>query len=447
MQVRNTFIDIPSTATPLPSPPSSAPARQAVALKESLQQAADGQAVEAGTTVAAGATVVRRAKPNPLNFLSQNSMVSIPEGADAAQAAALPLPQDPMKFVSGMSEMPATPAYTWGVLQTPTETPAGFSQFRPVTTLQYTTMATPTGVADPNRKTLSLQDMIQSPKVEDKAALLHSTYQQLYQVPPYAPPMPQAGVPTYAAPPLGPPVHYAEPPLNTLPPLQAPLAMPPPPAALHPMPAPAPMHDAPIYAVPTVPGAPGTPPLYPQPVMGQAPGTPPHVYQAQPMPAQPLPQAPHGIPQPMPTIPGPSSAPAQGGCPSVALGLVHGAAPPPVVSQPLQAHYGPPPQSLAPGAAPGAPGVVLAHPGVVTHSGPPPPPTFAAPAVVVSPKAAAAPAATSNMSESDIRTLLDVAMQSGNQEAVSAVARQAKAAGMSAERFRSLLPAPNSAAR
>ncbi|CAE7801991.1 unnamed protein product, partial [Symbiodinium sp. KB8] len=127
--VRNTFIDIPSTATPLPSPPSSAPARQAVALKESLQQAADGQ--EAGTTVAAGATVVRRAKPNPLNFLSQNSMVSIPEGADAAQAAALPLPQDPMKFVSGMSEMPATPAYTWGVLQTPTETPAGFSQFRP----------------------------------------------------------------------------------------------------------------------------------------------------------------------------------------------------------------------------------------------------------------------------------------------------------------------------
>ncbi|CAE6961014.1 unnamed protein product [Symbiodinium natans] len=412
---------------------------------------------------AGAATVVRRAKPNPLNFLSQNSMVSIPEGADAlhpeATQAAAPLPHDPMKFMSGMSEMPATPAYTWGVLQTPTETPYGFSQFRPVTTLQYPpTMATPTGYADPQRKTLSLQDMIQSPKVEDKAALLHSTYQQLYQVPPYGPPLPQAA-PPYAVP-AGPPVHYAEPPLNTLPPLQqAPLAMPPP-AALHTLPPQGPMHEPPIYAVPTVPGAPGTPPLYPQPMMGQGPGTPPPLYPAQPMPG-PIPaqpgtpptvfapaplQAPHAMPQPMPTGPMPGGAPAPGGCPSIALGLVHGAQGQPPVSQPLQAHYGPPP-SGAPTVAPGAaPGVVLAHPSVAAQP-PPPPPNFAAPAVVVSPKAASAPAATSNMSESDIRTLLDVAMQSGNQEAVSAVARQAKAAGMSAERFRSLLPAPNSAAR
>eukprot|EP00434_Breviolum_minutum_P014259 symbB.v1.2.012571.t2/scaffold873.1/size155814/5 len=41
-QVKNTFIDVPSTATPIPSPPATAPARNAGAtLKDSLQQAAE----------------------------------------------------------------------------------------------------------------------------------------------------------------------------------------------------------------------------------------------------------------------------------------------------------------------------------------------------------------------------------------------------------------------
>eukprot|EP00434_Breviolum_minutum_P014258 symbB.v1.2.012571.t1/scaffold873.1/size155814/5 len=133
----------------------------------------------AASTAPAATTVVRRAKPNPLNFLSQNSMVSIPEDQANANGQVV---ADPMKFISGVSEMPATPCYTWGVLQTPTGTPSGYRAYQAPFTMPA--VATPTDV---QRKTLSLQEMIQSPKVEDKAALLNNSYQQYWNVQPYPP--------------------------------------------------------------------------------------------------------------------------------------------------------------------------------------------------------------------------------------------------------------------
>eukprot|EP00435_Cladocopium_sp_Y103_P045920 s307_g13.t1 len=231
-QVKNTFIDVPSTATPVPSPPASAPARQAVALKDSLQKAAEepggspavpapaaavavvaAQAAQtapapaaqaAAATASTAGTVVRRAKPNPLNFLSQNSMVSIPEDQANGQAK----PADPMKFVSGVSELPSTPAYTWGVLQTPTGTPSGYRAYQAP---MIPAVATPTDV---QRKTLSLQEMIQSPKVEDKAALLNNSYHQLWNVqqyPPQAPMVPQGALPVHGAPPMAMPAMHMAP--------------------------------------------------------------------------------------------------------------------------------------------------------------------------------------------------------------------------------------------
>lgn len=421
-QVKNTFIDVnlPSTATPVPSPPASAPARQAVALKDSLQQAAeDASAATTGTAAGtAPAGIARRAKPNPLNFLSQNSMASIPE--DQANGT---VKRDPMMFVSGMSEMPATPAYTWGVLQTPTGTPSGYRAYGSAPPM----VATPTEV---QRKTLSLQDMIQSPKVEDKAALLNNSYHQLYSVPPY----PQA-------------------------PMQP---------ALHPMPHGAPLHTVPHTVAHTVPMA-ETATYAPMPQAGGPPemympmqGHQPPIFSS--IPVQ------HMPPQPM------------NGCPAVALGLVHGprqpmaAMPQPMpqpmpqqampqaapavaqpmpmqpmqtlaapmaqpVAQPLQAQFGLP-SYAAPLAAP--PGGVIAHPAHPHPQLPPPPPTFAAPSVVMSPKAQAVSTAPP-VSESDIRTLLEVATTSGNPEAINAVMRQAQMAGMSPEKFRSLLPPNNSA--
>ncbi|CAJ1337357.1 unnamed protein product [Effrenium voratum] len=379
MKVRNTFIDIPSTATPVPSPPASAPARQAVALKESLQNAAEESSDG----------LVRR-KPNPLNFLSQNSMVSIPEDQDGkAQVLGAtvngPLPHDPMKFVSGVSEMPATPSYTWGVLQTPTETPSGFRAFVQGPAYTMPAVATPSGAVVQSRQTLSLQDMIQSPKVETKNALLNNSYQQLYHV--------QYGPPVSQAPMMGAPLH-------TLPPGAAP-------------------GTPPNSYPPNTYQAPDPPQGY-IPMQGPPPG---QIYAA---PVAQMPQQP-----PMP------------GCPSVALGLVHGAQMPPtqpmqpmstqpmqpmstqpIQSQPIQSHYGLPPHLAAQAPARPGPGF-MAHPGVA-HQLPPPPPTFAAPAVVMSPKAVG----SAPHSESDIRTLLEVAVSSGNQEAINAVMRQAQMAGM-----------------
>jgi len=77
----------------------------------------------------------------------------------------------------------------------------------------------------------------------------------------------------------------------------------------------------------------------------------------------------------------------------------------------------------------------------------PPPPTAPAPTVVLTPKAmpmipmlpAAATAPPSGQMESDLKVLLELAVSSGNQQAVDALLRQAQQGGMSPERFNSLV--------
>lgn len=445
-QVKNTFIDVPSTGTPVPSPPASAPARQQVALKDSLQKAAEEpggsptaqaapQAAPAAPAAASTAgSVVRRAKPNPLNFLSQNSMVSIPEDQANGQAK----PADPMKFVSGVSELPSTPAYTWGVLQTPTGTPSGYRAYQAP---MIPAVATPTDV---QRKTLSLQEMIQSPKVEDKAALLNNSYHQLWNVqqyPPQAPMVPQGAL--HAVPhgaPMAMAMHMAPDASYSVPQAGVPgceMYMPNMLQAPHP----------PIFSSVPVQHMPPPAPMLLEPPPGGAAVTLGLVHGGQPMPPmpQPLPQMSPPLQQPMPQpmpqpLPQPMPQPMPQAVPVTAQPPLQPMQPLPMqpAAQPLQAQFGLP-SYAAPHAAPG---VLMTHPGLPGHPGlPPPPPTFAAPAVVMSPKASAQPA----MTESDIRSLLETATASGNPEAINAVARQAQMAGMSPEKFRSLLPPPTSA--
>mmetsp|Transcript_85774 Transcript_85774/g.151937 ORF Transcript_85774/g.151937 Transcript_85774/m.151937 type:complete len:460 (-) Transcript_85774:49-1428(-) len=454
MQVKNTFIDIPgaSERTPLPSPLATAPARNAGSLQDSLKQAAEDPARSA----------VRRAKPNPLNFCSQSSMMSI---AESPNGQALIIQKDPAQFMSGQSSVPATPAYNWGVLQTPTETPMGFGATSQVYTAPpvyvaspsggvsftgMTAVATPTGGASfppmtsvatgatfPARTTLSLQDMIQSPKVEQKTALLNSTYQQLYnqgqQIPVYAPQMMAAPVdaPQMAPAPIGCQAYsevsmasVAQPP--TMPPMMQ--APPGPPVQM--------VHPGPPV---TMPGAPGSNACA-SVALGLVTGNPPQGYAQvnSPVVASMPPLLPPSPPQMAPGpmfqsgIPGQqmqASAPAQAPQPQMQqVGY------PPNYGQPM---YGAPPLQ-----APMAPPVI--SPGITANI-PPPPPNFAAPTVVMSPKAASSPGAA-GASESDIKVMLEVAVASGNQEAIQAVMRQAQQAGMSAEKFRSLLPAPQTTA-
>jgi len=436
MQVKNTFIDIsaPSDRTPLPSPLATAPARNAGYVKDSLRQAAEDPAK------------ARRAKPNPLNFCSQSSMMSILE---SPSAQAVIIQKDPAQFMSGQSSVPATPAYNWGVMSTPTETPMNFPQYSQVYTAPPVyiaspssggsggfsfppTIATPTGAAFPARTTLSLQDMIQSPKVEQKTALLNSTYQQLYsqgqQIPVYAPQMAPAHIGCQAGMPPAP----GQPPMMQ--PMQAPM-----PEAI---PVQQIVQQQVVQQAPvTMPGAGGAcasvalglvggpPPAYPGQSTSPVVATMPPLQPPSPPQMAPGPMFQSGGMQMQMQMP-PSQAP-------MALAPQVHQAYPPHYGQPV---YGSPvPQVTMP--APMAPPVMA--PTIVPNM-PPPPPSFAAPTIVMSPKAAAAPA--SGASESDIRVMLEVAVASGNQEAVQAVMRQAQQAGMSAEKFRSLLPAPQTTA-
>jgi len=322
--------------------------------------------------------------------------------------------------------MPATPCYTWGVLQTPTGTPSGYRAYQAPFTMPA--VATPTDV---QRKTLSLQEMIQSPKVEDKAALLNNSYQQYWNVQPYPPqaPMPVPGphgVPFEALHPMGP--HGA--PLQAMPmhmaPDTPPHSYPVPQAAVPPHEMYMPMQAAPPPIFSSVP----VQHLPPQPAMPPPAGcgaalTLGLVHGGQPMP-QPMPQPMQPMPQPLQHAPPVHQPPMQLQPMQPMQHPQH-----PQHPQPLQAQFGLP-SYAAPHAAPG----VMVHPGQL-----PPPPTFAAPTVVMSPKGSTQPA----MSESDIRTLLEVATTSGNPEAINAVARQAQMSGMSPEKFRSLLPPGTSA--
>lgn len=147
-RVRNTFIDLPGgEASPMPSPLATAPARCAVPLKESLIAAAKEcakelfpAAPEAGVEAAGEEARIPRARPLQLN------LGSIPEpGSSEASVEVSDAEHENLRYATGTPRsIPASPAASWDMCPTPTDTPHPNS-YKP---------------------TLSLVDMIEGPSVE-----------------------------------------------------------------------------------------------------------------------------------------------------------------------------------------------------------------------------------------------------------------------------------------
>jgi len=270
MEVKNTFIDVPSTPmVGVQSFLNTAPAQYAAgfSMKDSLAQAAgsDMSFASPAPAVLSEAAVAtlnmssrpRRAKPNELAFMSTQSMMSIPESPMAGQMAQLGQPVVVNRKRSSMVSIPPTPAgmMDWG--STPTGTPYGggytmlpMNASAPVATLtsapvtSVTTMAAPAAArwADsvptpkavtvaPSKQTLSLGSMIPSPKAgtltaafsQMYAAPMVSSAQPVMMAPPSAPPMmaptltgsmismPPAYAPNFPPPPMNAPVIMAAP--------------------------------------------------------------------------------------------------------------------------------------------------------------------------------------------------------------------------------------------
>lgn len=390
-QVRNTFIDFPLSpaATPLPTPMASAPARSSVSVQESLLAAASEEPTS--STAIRGATSQRRLKPNPLNFLSQSSMMSIPESPHVfTPARLLQVRKDTAVYISGNSvanSMPPTPLMTWGVTCTPSGTPWG----------------TPDA-----RQTLSLVDMIQSPKVETKMVLLQSAYQHIY---PHTAPGPA-------------PTPVVAPPAATRS-LPAPMFLAVAPAPPLPGPAPAPFWASQGHVA--VPAAPAVPFRAPAASAAAPVATAPTVLA---MGAATAPTACHSAASLLGLVSQTSSAGAM-----VAIGTIQPrfasvSAHPAVASQPGQAPMHTTVMASQHVYVPaGAPQPFMAVSGAPRRFVPPPP-MAPAPMIVMSPKAATSPLAATAMSASDIKVLLDLAVASGNQQALDAVMRQANQAGM-----------------
>lgn len=133
--VKNTFIDVPGSSTQVPTPLATAPAKFANSLKESLAAAAEEEESAEGSEPFSrprqAVGVGRRARTRPGPLLECVDIV--PQGFVGA-----PLPSP------GASSIPPTPVATWEVTSTPEGTPAARM--------------------DQGRTTLSLVDMIQSPK-------------------------------------------------------------------------------------------------------------------------------------------------------------------------------------------------------------------------------------------------------------------------------------------
>eukprot|EP00405_Crypthecodinium_cohnii_P013701 CAMPEP_0206454466 /NCGR_PEP_ID=MMETSP0324_2-20121206/21152_1 /ASSEMBLY_ACC=CAM_ASM_000836 /TAXON_ID=2866 /ORGANISM="Crypthecodinium cohnii, Strain Seligo" /LENGTH=471 /DNA_ID=CAMNT_0053924941 /DNA_START=67 /DNA_END=1482 /DNA_ORIENTATION=+ len=155
--IKNTFIECPETpAGGLPAPLASAPAQYAWTLKDSLSAAAAG-----GDEVAGGKFA--RPKPNPLNTLAP-AVTTITETPLATPSSSVgPAKYNMTGTLSGSGSMPPTPAGGMGWGATPT--------------------GSPVAAAQPQRTTLSLVSMIQSPNVNSKTVMLESAYNKLYQIP------------------------------------------------------------------------------------------------------------------------------------------------------------------------------------------------------------------------------------------------------------------------
>jgi len=439
--VKNTFIDLPVTpAGGNAYVLASAPARGAPTIKESLAAAASSPEGEQAT---AFGNSPNRPKPQALSAISE-----APTFLPAVQG--MPVVTTVTPQMSGQHSIPATPQMEWQCMATPTGTPLGPA----------------------SRTTLSLVSMIQSPKAEEKATILGGAYQQLVYQPTYAaqpmttvaPPQYVAQVPTAAAPTMP---QYQVPQLVTH---QAPQHPPaPPPAA-------APSLTASLRA-------PGGRPTIEVPPPGEAEAAgPPMASTASPLAAVKLGLVAGGPPRAvqtysspvraqMPVLPAVQYTVQAGGAvaqlpPATFGGTVHAAAPivytqpqaasvsspqkfvppPPLAPAPtvLATPKGYMPMPKTPTGMPAGVAVMFAAPPATTvqpmaPAGPSAPPQ--APPPQVAPQVAAPAGSGTGMSAADLKVLLDMAVASGNQQAIDALLRQAQAAGMSAEEFNAMLPA------
>eukprot|EP00929_Paragymnodinium_shiwhaense_P112121 TRINITY_DN80377_c0_g1_i1.p1 TRINITY_DN80377_c0_g1~~TRINITY_DN80377_c0_g1_i1.p1 ORF type:complete len:502 (+),score=101.60 TRINITY_DN80377_c0_g1_i1:70-1506(+) len=472
--VKNTFIDVQGPglmSTPLPSPMASAPAQYAsFSVKDSLLaavQAPEAEAVIVGNiaetgTIGQTTTTVRRAgrrKPDPLAYASQSSMMSIPESPSGGYTVpmspsvglALSQARDPMKYMSsGGSSIPATPAFAYSSA-TPQASPIAYmssslaqSVAAPeiistsagstswpaprtapaVSQVSYEAPLQPRRVESasaqwpapvaapqmtyeaslpPKRETLSLTAMIQSPTVASKNIMLHSAYQQtqrqqmqMYQPYPQSQPQPApAPAPLQPAPPAAPAsyqvaatapaqVTYSRgPTLGTSPPAQ-----------------PAPSSAAQMLGLMAT--GPAAPPAAAPPAMSVG------------------------------TLAPQYTAPQYSTQPSVYTQAPPAYAPQVPVQQPMMAPPVSPPSLPAsvrmPPPPPAAPPSILAMPSPAGARGPPP-----LGIAMATPKAASG--------AGDMKVLMDLAVASGNKEAMDAVLRQAQQQGMPQEKYGELLAA------
>lgn len=452
-QVKNTFIEMmPPTplSTPLPSPMATAPAKVGFTLKESLARAVAAEesdnfeengssALKEGTL---GSSTLTRRRPDPLKYMSTSSMISIPEGPIESPSMAQFLSKGSPTALTGPSSVRREAKYLTvsSIPPTPIATPAGVGlcDFGP------TPSGTPAaGLSAASRTTLSLVDMIQSPRVG-------LTFDAATLVQPAAPLAVQTVVqPTVQ--PVQPAVASVASVVSSAAPvqLQPPLTVGPPPAAPAFVPATQPPVQPPSLLAPMVslPSQSVPPPPLISPAGTAAQGRIQRLFSD----AAVLP-----VPT-VPTMPAAPPAPAA----AVQLGLV--ASPPPVAAAAYSSAVGtlaystqatqqprielPQAQATFLGSAqiqrpvqaqPPAAGVVS------TQRMVPPPPMAPAPTTMFSPKGARPPmagllpaqgAARPATAADDFKVLLDVAMASGNQKAVEALQRQALQSGIALDQF------------
>jgi len=437
-----------------------------------------------------------RPKPDPLKFCSTNSMMSIPESpieittSMNATYAMGEVISDPAKYISGSataSSIPPTPMGLCDYVSTPTGTPAARLCSGHLLTAEAAEarmagyalgLASGADVIGDRKTTLSLVDMIQSPKGQTTVPMQQSAFNQAQLYMPPAAPAVAPGVLPASNPP--PPPQY-QPSVQTPRLLTMPQESPPPPGP--PGAAAPPGHGIPRAAFGVGAGGAGgarqpTSPaaavklglvslqrpnhLIPtsehmavgtlQTGQAQAAMATGQVAQATAASgAMPAGQAAGmGLPPPPPLAAAPQvfSTDSPTRC---RAGSGSGAQVQPTVFPPQFNSLGQPPggtttqpqpaQGTGSGTvlAGGQPRVPCSLPPAALPRAVPPPPLAPAPTAGFSPQAPRlGPPAPANM-ESDIKVLLDLAVSSGNQQAVDALLRQAQHAGMSPDQLRGLV--------
>jgi len=402
----------------LPEPLSTAPAQVAFSMKDSLANAAQNM-----DSVVRSTTRTRTA-PDPLMAIPETpsrgaTYLATPMSAMGKQMST----RTPMQ---GYGSVPATPAYAYN-LPTPSGTPMGqpLSAYSTMPTYTYAAPPAPVIEEAPSRATLSLTDMIQSPKADQKSMLLQNAYQQVWQAQPQQPQQLQQQH-QYAPAPM---MAQAAPAVSSYA-------------------APAPQVLSPNTSAAVALGLVSRPPAPPAPAM-QATLTQ-HAYvQPQHQPQQVMYQHPQATYVNSPTMTSTltsayaTNSPTMTSTYSPTMTTAY-------TTSPTAFSTTMPPPPPAPPAPPAAPA------GTAQRMMPPPPPMAPAPIMMSTPTGACrmppmgvampspkAPAGAPMMFSStsptqqapaaanDIKVLLDLAMASGNQSAVDAVKRQAQQQGIS----------------